>query len=229
MGRNKIRFCQDCNGEIKNKSKTTKRCKTCYFKYRSSGAYKNTGLYVCTCGGNKSRVAEKCIKCNSKDAVKIMNCEKCGKIRKYKKGQRFCKKCYDANMAAKNLCKKCGNKRARNTSEYCHKCYRGDVTKRWNPELTDEFRKKGRTVNPEYYIWHINVFERDKYQCQKCGDKKGGNLTAHHVFSFKDYPELRTDVDNGITFCEKCHTLFHKTYGWGNNNRMQLNEYLGIK
>lgn len=62
---------------------------------------------------------------------------------------------------------------------------------------------------PEYADWRKAVFERDNYTCQKCGDKKGGNLRAHHIKSFAKYPELRFDVNNGITFCHTCHELEH--------------------
>ena len=45
-----------------------------------------------------------------------------------------------------------------------------------------------------------------------CGDNKGGKLNAHHIKSFADYPELRFEVSNGITYCEDCHKTngFHK-------------------
>lgn len=61
----------------------------------------------------------------------------------------------------------------------------------------------------EYKQWRKAVFERDKYTCLICG-QVGGQINAHHVASWKDYPLLRFDVNNGITLCIKCHYLEHR-------------------
>lgn len=60
----------------------------------------------------------------------------------------------------------------------------------------------------EYQEWRACVFERDHYTCQNCG-QVGGTINAHHIKSFKDYPDLRLEVNNGITLCLKCHKLAH--------------------
>lgn len=71
----------------------------------------------------------------------------------------------------------------------------------------------------EYNQWRAEIYKRDNFTCQVCGDNSGGNLNAHHKISFS---ELLTkygistfeeglnclhiwNVDNGITLCEKCH------------------------
>ena len=61
----------------------------------------------------------------------------------------------------------------------------------------------------EYREWRTAVFERDGYTCQNCG-QKGGKLNAHHMKPFALYPELRLDVDNGITLCKECHAMAHR-------------------
>ena len=47
-------------------------------------------------------------------------------------------------------------------------------------------------------------------------------LNVHHIEGYAENKHLRIDVSNGITFCQKCHNVFHRIYGKKNNNRSQL-------
>lgn len=87
--------------------------------------------------------------------------------------------------------------------------------------------------NTYYKEWKNNVFKRDNYTCQCCG-KRGGNLNAHHLYNFAGYEDLRYAVDNGITFCEKCHLInypnsFHSIYGEKNNTPEQVYEFIKMR
>jgi len=98
----------------------------------------------------------------------------------------------------------------------------------WKGGITskNEMARKSK----EYKLWRWSVFERDNFTCQKCNSRsKKGNrveLHPHHIKNFAQYPELRFAIDNGITFCKKCHNKFHKKYGSEHNNKKQLKEFL---
>jgi 5-methylcytosine-specific restriction endonuclease McrA len=103
----------------------------------------------------------------------------------------------------------------------------GENSPNWNPDKTDEERRAGRKY-PAYYEWRQAVYERDNYTCTCCGER-GGRLNAHHVFNFSDYPNLRTDVNNGVAMCRSCHDDFHRVYGRRNNTLTQFVEFLHAK
>lgn len=78
----------------------------------------------------------------------------------------------------------------------------GEKSNFWKGGITP-INNKIRTSS-KYKEWRKKVFERDDYICKECN--QSGYIEAHHVKSFKDYPELRFDLNNGITLCPKCHS-----------------------
>lgn len=65
----------------------------------------------------------------------------------------------------------------------------------------------------EHKIWRKKVCERDNYTCVLCGYTSVGGLCAHHIKEWSLYPELRTDVSNGVTLCRSCHSKVHSLEG----------------
>ena len=93
----------------------------------------------------------------------------------------------------------------------------------WQGGITSEDLKIRQSI--EFRLWREAVFARDNWTCQKCRER-GGKLHSHHTKNFAEYPELRFAIDNGITFCKKCHREFHRRFGIKNNNKNQLKEFL---
>ena len=72
--------------------------------------------------------------------------------------------------------------------------------------------------------WRKKVLKRDGNTCQCCNSDF--QLEAHHLYNYKDYPDLIEDLDNGITLCRKCHKTgkfaFHKIFGNRHNTKDQF-------
>jgi hypothetical protein len=110
----------------------------------------------------------------------------------------------------------------------CRDCFvernSGENSHLYKPFLTTEHREKGRNFK-DLRDWRKDVFGRDNYTCVVCS-KKGVHLNAHHLNGYDLFPELRTDVSNGVTLCRECHSDFHKKYGYGGNTKSQFSEWL---
>lgn len=136
----------------------------------------------------------------------------------------------------KIICKKAGHVFLQTPNDHkqglgCNECLylsrRGETHPNWNPDLTDEVRRSKRQLHlSEQKEWRTSVYDKDGFACQKCHDDKGGNLNAHHILPWSKFPEVRFDVDNGITFCRTCHHKYHSAYKLAECNHKTIAEFL---
>lgn len=95
----------------------------------------------------------------------------------------------------------------------------GENGPNWQGDKTSKLMLERNSL--DYINWRDSIFKRDDHVCQKCR-QRGGKLQAHHIYNFADHPDVRFDVDNGVTLCKQCHLDLHKKYGW----KSDLNDYL---
>lgn len=57
--------------------------------------------------------------------------------------------------------------------------------------------------------WSLAVRKRDNWRCQFPGCREERALDAHHRWSRKQRPDLKYDVEAGITLCRKHHEIVH--------------------
>jgi len=53
--------------------------------------------------------------------------------------------------------------------------------------------------------WRKEVYKRDNWKCKINNKDCKGKIEAHHICSWKEFPELRYDINNGITLCHHHH------------------------
>lgn len=99
---------------------------------------------------------------------------------------------------------------------------RGENNPNWKDNATE--RNWSLRLTQPYLRWRWAVLKRDRKSCQICGMHKG-SLVVHHLDSFMDHPDKRTEMSNGITLCWSCHQAFHSQYGNGGNTSEQFEEF----
>lgn len=98
----------------------------------------------------------------------------------------------------------------------------GKFAYNWNGGYDNERTRFRKTF--EYKNFVRQVLKRDNYTCLCC-ITKSGDLNVHHLDGYNWCEEKRTDINNGITLCKKCHEDFHLLYGRGNNTKEQFFEW----
>jgi len=160
----------------------------------------------------------------------IINCEWCGKEfhispSRLGKSKYCCRNCYTASCLRREdvICKNCqctfeakSSEVSRGGGKFCSpSCsstwHSGVNNSRYNSSLTSDERAVTRNFR-EYRKWRLDVYNKDNFTCQKCGEC-GGKLNAHHILGYARYKDARLLVDNGETLCYRCHKEFHKLYG----------------
>lgn len=100
---------------------------------------------------------------------------------------------YSAFLKQKYCSKKCADKNGLR--------FKGKNHPSWKGGSRERRKDKQR-------IWSRRVLQRDGFTCRDCG-VVGGDLHAHHIKPYINFPSQRWLLRNGITLCKKCH---YKTY-----------------
>lgn len=99
----------------------------------------------------------------------------------------------------------------------------GKLNPSFNHDLTLAERATKRKYS-EYSEWRKRIYKRDYYTCQRCS-KTGGRVVAHHLYSYKHFPTMRLDLNNGVTLCKECHYDFHINYKKGYKKKCTKSDY----
>jgi len=79
----------------------------------------------------------------------------------------------------------------------------GENHYRWNPDR--EAIKRNERNDGEYGQWVKKVKKRDKNTCRLKDENCFGYNIVHHIRSWGEHPNLRYEVNNGITLCQFHH------------------------
>ena len=66
-------------------------------------------------------------------------------------------------------------------------------------------KKKQERNDSAYWEWRLNVWKRDNFKCRINNQDCKGRIIAHHILPWRDFPELRYEINNGITLCQAHH------------------------
>lgn len=187
--------------------------------------------YICSCGNeseivfDKFRVGQRCSKCKVKKMADKTrkSYDEVSQIFKDGGCVLLTTEYIDNKQKLSYICE-CGNEAEIALTKFmagqrCQICKSRKLSERmsgtnspnYKHDRTDEERVKQRKY-PAYIKWRESVYQRDDYTCVNCG-RRGCTINAHHIYSYIKFPELRTDVRNGITLCYECHRRFHKAFG----------------
>lgn len=82
--------------------------------------------------------------------------------------------------------------------------HRGEKSFMWIKDRS-LLKKHDRRSDSAYKEWRKNVYQRDGWKCRISNPDCEGRIEAHHILGWTKYPELRYQINNGITLCHAHH------------------------
>ncbi len=88
-----------------------------------------------------------------------------------------------------------------------NKAKRGEKAYQWIKDRNKLQTSRRKSYDTKYRYWMASVKKRDNWKCRIADINCDGRLEAHHILNWKYYPELRYEINNGITLCRAHHPL----------------------
>lgn len=85
------------------------------------------------------------------------------------------------------------------------KLFSGPNHYRWVADRTKLKTDRTQSYDSRYKVWMFDVKRRDGWKCKISNGDCAGRVEAHHILSWRDYEELRYNINNGITLCHFHH------------------------
>jgi hypothetical protein len=77
----------------------------------------------------------------------------------------------------------------------------------WKEDRTSLIVSEKKHLDGKYREWMKAVKDRDSWKCKMGNEDCSGRVVAHHILRWSLFPELRYEVNNGITLCAFHHPL----------------------
>jgi hypothetical protein len=71
--------------------------------------------------------------------------------------------------------------------------------------LLKKYKDSSERNSPLYKRWRLNVWQRDNFKCMINNHDCKGRIEVHHILSWREFVELRYEINNGITLCHAHH------------------------
>ena len=139
-------------------------------------------------------------------------CFKCSRLKKGEtNGGSFCKGhvpwikgVFETFISKKTWWGSTGYHHTKEAREKIGQTHRGEKSWRWIKDRTKLVKRQKRN-DVAYKEWRRMVWVRDKYKCQLANSECSGKIEAHHILGWSNHPELRYQINNGITLCHAHH------------------------
>lgn len=84
---------------------------------------------------------------------------------------------------------------------------KGNKSYQWKEDRNSlsRYNKQGERRTSAYNNWRKQVWLRDNFKCKIENLDCKGRLETHHILSWSEHPELRYEINNGITLCHAHH------------------------
>ena len=129
----------------------------------------------------------------------------------------------------KNTCITCSGLISNRVASQCKRCFLerdqyGENNPAWK-DYTDAERETAISERKGCLArrWSKSVKVIAGFECDICCSNE--KLHSHHLSNWRDSPDIRFDLSNGVCLCQNCHMRFHSIYGKKKNTPTQYTEF----